>query len=181
MAYKNENSVYADVVALCKAGLSYCGIEGFDVIRATQAVNLNEDQPVILIDRMSSDQYGWQMAKDESKNHQFKHIDEFWQDIKFQVLGLKRRAGVLQTSAVTTSEDAVRSIMTYLQSPAGIRACQSKGYGVLRIKENPEPYFVGDSDTYEISPSFNVTLPLKQSVENVAEAVSSVSGSVESV
>lgn len=181
MAYKNENSVYADVVALCQAGLSYCGIADFVVIRATQAVNLNEGQPAILIDRMSSDQFGWQTSTDSVKNGKFTHTDYFWQDIKFQVLGLKRRAGVLQTSAVTTSEDAVRAIMTYLQSPAGIRACQANGYGVLRIKENPEPYFVGDSDTYEISPSFNVTLPFKQSVENVAEAVSSVSGSVELV
>lgn len=176
MPYINENKLYADIVELVNNGLTYVGISDFTVLRATQVTNLSEITPTVMIDRVSSNQYGWQGGKDYTEDSTFKRKDVFLQEVKFTIRALKRRSGVQQTAEVTTSEDAIRGIMTYFQSMTGIHDAIDKGYQILRLKENPEPYFISDSDQYEKSPSFDLILIIKQTYAKTIDRISSVEG-----
>ena len=183
MSYKNENSVYGDLVTLCTQGLEWAGITGFTVKRANQVVNVNSTNPIVLIDRISSNQFGFQYPKEEynKKEDNFDQKSCFIQDIKFNIRGLKRRAGIQQTPEISTSEDAIRGLMSYFQSPAGRKACSTLGYSVIKPKANPEPFFISDSDQYEKSPSFDIVLPVVQSYDHTIGKIAEVDGEEEPI
>lgn len=172
--YKNENEIYADIISLCDTGLAWSGISGFTSKRAVQALNVNTLSPIILVTRLSSNQYGFQFNKGSYNSSTGKYTEShcFLQDLRFNIRGLKRRSGVQQTSNIFTSEDAVRGVMTYFQSRDGIKACANLGYSVVKPKENPEPFYISDSDQYEKSPSFDLLLSIVQSFDKITGKVS---------
>ena len=174
--YKNENTIYADIIDLCNQGLLWSGISGFTPKRAVQVLNVNTIDPIVLITRLSSNQYGFQFNKGrfDKTAGKYTEMNCFLQDLRFNIRGLKRRSGVQQTGNVFTSEDAVRGLMTFFQSPDGIKACADLGYSIVKPKENPEPFYISDSDQYEKSPSFDLLLSIVQSFDKITGTITGV-------
>lgn len=178
MAYKNENQIYADIISLCNNGLAWCDIAGFTVRRGGQVLNVRSLEPTILVTRLSSNQYAFQFPKGRFVNNEYVESQCFIQDLRFNIRGLKKRAGTQQTADVFTCEDAIRGLMSYFQSLEGIKACYALGYSVIKPKENPEPFYISDSDQYEKSPSFDLILPIIQSFDKVIGTVTEFEGTV---
>ena len=178
MGIKTENQIYYDMVSILNQALSDMSVNGFSVIQSDQSVNLSPDIPVILMDRYYSKRYGWQGRKYVQNNGDFQQVQSYFLDMHFQIRALKRRSGSLQTPDVSTSNDALQSIITWLSSLNGVEYIQNLGYNSLRVVDVRENSFIDKTNLYEKSPSFTLVLTLYQETEVDQDYLSAIQGEI---
>lgn len=160
---RTENMIWKDMFDLLNGIKARKACFGDWTIRqGGQPLVENMQDKSIYITRIASRRYGWQAHKDqwdEEKQKMF-HIEEYFQEILFQVSAFKKRTPDNITEL--TSGDVLNSFITFLQSIDGVKAMHEKGFQTYRILELREPAAVMDNDLYEKLPSFDISIVLVQ-------------------
>ena len=172
---KNENQIWSDIRETVLAGLTANAITGFDVISANQPSKATIEQPTIWIDRVSARRYGWQ-GTDEREDVDNLYLDNtYYEEIMFQITALKKRNTATDTVLTMTSGDVLHLLTTYFNGSGGIGKLETLDFSCLKVGEVRESTFISNSDLYEKTPSFDITLTHMQTVE--AEETPTITGS----
>lgn len=162
MTYKTENEIWADIISLLREAVSAKGITGFTVMRSYQPVD-TQNQPVILIHRISQNRYGWRGRKDKVINGVMRHIERYYQELRFQVDVLKKIN--IQNPEELTASDIANMLVDWLESDKGLKVMRSYGFMPLRIQAMPENQFVNQHDNFQINPHFDIIFYIEQEIE----------------
>lgn len=168
--YKGENQIYADIVEILTTALSEMNIVGWGVTQRNQPTPQGLQNGKIFFDFITTKRLGWQRHYDVEKFTGMVHIEEWQDEVLFQLSAFKKRS-VSDTTATLTSGDVVKRLAQYLQGLRGVELLKSKGYGVLRITEIRSQPFKDDSDLYEKMPSVDISFVLVQNVETEENSV----------
>ena len=159
---RTENWIWKDMFELLNGVLARKCIGDWKIRQGNQPLVENLQDKSIYITRISSRRYGWQAHKDQwdPEKHAMIHIEQYYQEILFQVSAFKKRTPENVTEL--TSGDILNSFITFLQSIDGVKAMHEKGFQTFRIQELREPAAVMDNDLYEKLPSFDISIVLVQ-------------------
>lgn len=168
---RNENTILTDMVAVIRDGLQYSEITGYDVRQGNQPNKATIKQPTVWIDRVSSKRYGIQSKIPVVVGANLVERSLYYQEMMFQITALKTRNAETDTNATMTSGDALNYLATYFNARAGIDKLAENGYASIRVSEVREPFFTSDSDLYERTPSFDLTLTHVQVDDRIIQKV----------
>lgn len=168
---KNENTIMTDMVAVINDGLQYSEITGYIVIQGNQPNKATITQPTIWIDRISSKRYGVQSKLPVVVGDNLVERSLYYQEVIFQITALKTRNDETDTNSTMTSGDALNFLATYFNARAGIDKLAENGYSSIRVSEVREPFFTSDSDLFERTPSFDLTLTHVQVDDRIIQKV----------
>jgi len=158
---KNENQIWQDMVAAVNAGLADNSVTGFEVRQSSQPIKVTIGQPTIWIERVSSKRYGAQITRPIISGGLLFEQSVYYQEIIFQVSAIKKRLPA-NTVSTQTAGDVLNILVTYFNGPEGIATLAGKSFSALLISEVREPVATLDSDLYEKTPSFDITVIHKQ-------------------
>lgn len=161
MTYKTENDIWADMVTLLNDALTAKSITGMTVMRSFQPIDVT-GKNLVLINKISSKRYGWRGRHDKVINNTMKHIEKYFQEMRFQVSVLK--AINLADINETTAEDIANMLIDYLLSDKGLKKLRSKGYMPIRIVDVRNPTFVNQTDNYQFNPNFDIICTIQQEI-----------------
>lgn len=165
---KNENQIWADIISLLNQAVTVKGITGFKVMRSYQPIDV-QTQPVILIHRISQNRYGWRGRRNKLVNGLMRHIEVYYQELRFQIDVLKR-IDISNPSELTAS-DIANMLVDWLESDKGLKALRSKGFMPLRIQAMPESPFVNQQDNYQINPHFDLICYIEQEIDDTQDVI----------
>lgn len=168
--YKGENQIYADIVSVLNTAISEMNITGWGVTQRNQPTPQTLQNGKIFFDFISTKRLGWQRHYDKYVDGEIVHIEEWQDEVLFQLSAFKKRE-VTDTTATLTSGDVIKRLAQYLQGLRGVELLKSKGYGVLRITDIRSQPFKDDSDLYEKMPSVDISFVLVQNVETDENSV----------
>jgi hypothetical protein len=177
---KNENQIWQDVVDSVKAGLEYNEITDFEVRQSSQPSKATINSPTLWVERVSSKRYGCQSRLPVRVGSALVEKIIYYQEAVYQITAMKKR---LPTDTVNTQTagDVLNLLTTYFSSSSGIEKLNEKGFNCLRITEVREPSNIMDSDLYEKTPSFDITLTHIQEDTKVIQKVDEFTATVERV
>lgn len=155
--FKTEYKIWKDLVAAVKDGLAYNEITGWDVFQANQPSKSTLNKPTIWIERVSSKRYGWQSATPTMTLSGLNEKQIYYQEVIYQITAMKKRS-LTMDETTETSGDVLNHLATYFVSRAGTDKLSENDYSCLRVTEVREPPFTTDSDLYEKTPSFDLTI-----------------------
>lgn len=178
MALKIETTILTDIISVLSQGIAQMNINGFVARQAAQPFIATNTTPSFLVDIISAPRYGWQHQVDKTnKNDELIHHELFYQEMTFQITALKKKTAV---KGEITAIDAINLLACYLNSDDGVNAIRERGYGVLKISEIRTGYYVSDSELFERSPNFDLTINFRQEVcseiANFKSVISEVKG-----
>lgn len=177
---KNENQIWQDVVVAVKAGLEYNEITDFEVRQSSQPSKVTINSPTLWIERVSSKRYGCQSRLPEKVGSALVEKIIYYQEVIYQISALKKR-NPTDTVSTQTAGDVLNMLVTYFNGSSGIAKLKEKGFNCLRITEVREPANTMDSDLYEKTPSFDITLTHVQEDTKVIPKVDAFELTVERV
>lgn len=170
MSYKTENQIFTDIKAVLDAFLATLTSQsGWKVLRGNQPVPVGINNKMILISKVYATRYGWQGSTDKDIADNYKHVEMWWEELRWQLSFFCQRDPKNDTTATWTAEDMAKRVMAYLDGMAGLQALLKKGYRKLRNAMITPGSFVNDSELYEFNPSFDIVLLHQQTVESAAQ------------
>lgn len=179
MTLKIETTILTELIAIITEAISAMDIKSFKARQSAQPYVLTNDSPSFLVDVISAPRYGWQHQADKvNDKDELIHHEYFYQEVTFQITALKKKNAV---KGEITALDAINLLACYMNSDDGINAFRSRGYGVLKISEIRTGYYVSDSDLFERSPNFDVTLNFRQEVSSHIADIKSVISEVKEI
>lgn len=175
---KTENQIWADIIAGVKAGIAEKSIIGFGVQKGYQPSKSSISDPTIWIERVTSGRYGSQARRPEVVDESLIENEEYYEEIMIQITARKFRNPATDTVSTQTSGDAMNLLASYFNSQPGIDQLLSLNFNCIKVTDVREPSSISDSDIYEKTPSFDLTLTHVQAdiraVPNVDEGELSV-------
>lgn len=155
---KNENTILDEIAKVVEAGLEYNELTGFDVIASHQPSKATIIKPTLWVERVSSKRYGCQSRLPVKQGSALVEQETYYQDIIFQITALKKRHLETDDKDTTTASDVLNWLASYFNGAAGRAKLNENGYSCIRVTEVREPAFTSDSDLYEKTPSFDITI-----------------------
>lgn len=172
MAVKYENQIWEELAGVIQSALAKQGITEFAVKPGTPD-HKPDGTPEIILHKTLETPVGSQSVHDftDDATGLLVHEESYLIELTFAATAYKKRDDATAPAAFTAS-DALQAVMAYLLSPNGIRYLKALGYGILPVKEIVQTYVVDEDGAYQITPSFNFTVCIKQSRRSpVAELV----------
>lgn len=162
--YKTENQVWADIIRVVSEWAQSNSLSSWVVKQGHQPQIVDINSQLILVDRITSNRYGWQSDKtyyDTTKDQVENHVC-YLSEMTFQLSFFKRRNPKNDTLSTLTSSDVANRLLTYFMSGLGLSTLRALGYGLLRTTELREPIFSDENDAYQRYPNFDITLNFPQ-------------------
>ena len=131
MTYKTENDIWADMIALLNEALTAKQVTSMTVMRSFQPIDVT-GKNLVLINKISSRRYGWRGRYNKIINNTMKHIEKYFQEMRFQINVLKKIN--LDDISEITASDIANMLIDYLLSDKGLKSLRSRGYMPLRLK-----------------------------------------------
>ena len=158
---KTERNIWIDVISFIK---STHGIEGYEVLQSAQAQLIKQSPKALILDMIGAPNLSWQGNKDVSNGGELmEHQEIFYQEYNFQLSCSKKKS---VNDRDFSAFDILLLVATFLQSEAGIDMITKAGYGIERIRDIRNSYFINESDVYERLPSFDFSLVRKQIIRS---------------
>ena len=173
MAIKSENQIYADIIGFINAALSALDIQGWQVLQLRQPIKLTEVNPTIFVTCTNKRRRGWQYRDYKTVNDEFRHIEQFKQEIDVQFSALRRRE-LEDTTDTINSADVLEYLKTYMLNPYSLQDLRNMGYRIYQPSEIQSPEFIDDSDNFEFMPFFTTTFILEQSLSSPEKSIDKV-------
>lgn len=168
MTYKTENNIWVDMIALLNQALAAKDITDMTVMRANQPFDVTK-KSVVLISRINSSRYGWRGRKNKVINSQMTHIENYFQELQFQITVLKQAK--INDIEDLTATDIANKLVDYLLSNKGLESLRGLGYMPLRITRVREPTFVNETDNYQVNPNFDLICYIQQEIDDTENVV----------
>ena len=161
MTYKNENDIWVDMIALLNEALTAKNITNMTVMRSFQPTDVT-GKNLVLINKISSRRYGWRGKHNTIIDGVMKHIEKYFQEMRFQISVLKK-INLADTSEITAA-DVANMLIDYLLSDTGLKSMRSKGYMPIRVVDVRNPSFVNVNDNYQFNPNFDLICTVQQEI-----------------
>jgi len=158
---KTENQIWKDMMAVVQTGLTYFDISDFEIRQSNQPSKVTIDTPTIWIERVSSKRYGVQSTIPIMVDGQLVEQSSYYQEIIFQITALKKRL-VSDDEDSQTAGDVLNLLTTFFNGSVGVRAMAEKSLSSIWITSVNEPAEIMDSELFEKTPSFDITVICKQ-------------------
>jgi len=155
---KTENQIWADIIAAVNAGLVAQSVSGFSVQQGAQPSKSTISGPTIWAERVSSKRWGAQSRLPETIDGVLKEHGVYYQEIMIQITARKSRDPQTDTVTTQTSGDAANLLATYFNGTQGINKLSELGFNCIKVTDVRELAPMSDSDLYEKTPSFDLTL-----------------------
>lgn len=168
MTYKTENDIWKDMISLFNEALTAKQITGMTVMRAVQPVDVT-GKSLVLLQRVNARRYGWRGRHETTVADSLHHIENYYQEMRFQVTVLKK-IDITKIDELTAS-DIANMIVDYLLSDTGLKSLRSKGYMPLRIAEVREPSFTNEGENYQIHPNFDLVCYVQQETSELQKVI----------
>ena len=180
MAIKSENQIYADIIGFTNGALTALEITGWQVLQLYQPLNLVELEPTIYVTCSTKSRRGWQHRNYIKEQNQYKHKEEFKEEVTVQFSALRRRE-LDDTVNTLNSSDVLEYLKTYMLKPDSLKILRQLGYLIYQPSEVQRPDFFDDSDNFEFMPFFSVTFVLDQSLISPQNVINSVTYTIKGV
>lgn len=154
-----DNDLIRTFLPLVKNGLAVVPYQDVAVKQNWQPTAQGANtQPTVYFHKLGDKRYGFTGRYDDynSVTNRFDHSEIQCYETTFQVSTLVRQNPKVTDSF--TAADLLNQVAMILNSDTTRFAMASKGVGLLRIIEVPNPYFNDDRDQFEASPSFDFIL-----------------------
>ena len=161
MTYKTENDIWADMIALLNEALTAKQVTSMTVMRSFQPIDVT-GKNLVLINKISSRRYGWRGRYNKIINNTMKHIEKYFQEMRFQINVLKKIN--LDDISEITASDIANMLIDYLLSDKGLKSLRSRGYMPLRIIDVRIPSFTNENDNYQLNPNFDLICTVQQEI-----------------
>lgn len=156
------------MIALLNEAVSAKSITDMTVMRANQPFDVTK-KSAVLISRIQSNRYGWRGRKSKIINSVMKHVENYYQELQFQITVLKKSK--LDDLTDLTATDIANKLVDYLESNSGLAKLRQLGYMPLRITNVREPTFVNETDNYQINPNFDLVCYVQQEINDTENVV----------
>lgn len=171
-----EYNIASAVIGVIQSGLTQLEMTNWSVIQGAQSVVHPLTRPTFVLTLISNNRYGWQHSKETYTNGKFLHKDFVYQTMSYQLTAFK-----LDRNNQESAMDACTTLAMFLNSDAAIEALQKQGYGISRIGEIRGGVWINDSDRYEMSPSFDFDISLRQELTSYVEPATEIEGIIKGV
>lgn len=158
---KTERNIWTDIISFIKATP---GIDGYEVLQAAQAQLIKPNQKVLILDMIGVPNLSWQGNKDISIGSDYmEHQEIFYQEYNFQLSCFRKKS---VNDRDFSAFDILLLVTVFLQSEVGVDMITKAGYGIERIRDIRNNYFLNENDVYERLPSFDFSLIRKQTIRS---------------
>lgn len=163
MTIKYENLITADLVDVIGRALESRGITGFAVKYSDQPVSV-DDGPAVILRKTAEALTGTPHRYDLADDGRFlQHEEAYLMELTYAVTTVKRRDPQNDTPDTMTASDVLQALAAWFLSMGGMRAMRDLGYGVLPVKHLRQVYTADAAGHYELTPTFELTLGIRQS------------------
>lgn len=164
MTIKYENRIWADLTDVIGLALDSRGITGFTVKPSDQPIKIDDDSPAVIVRKTAETITGTPHRYDLAGDGNFlQHEEAYLLELTYEVAAVKRRDPQNDTVDTVTAADALQTLASWFLSANGLRAMRDLGYGVMPIKHLRQTYTADEQGHYELTPTFDLTLSIRQS------------------
>lgn len=168
---KTENEMFALLRGCIIEGLSYFGVENFDVRKFAQA-NFNHGDWLVLLNLTDTSRIGWQSHTYKDVNGNYVREDQWCEEQSYQISTMKRMRSD-DTEDTITAEDVSSYLISWFNGPA-IMKLREQGVAPLYIDPNSIIVYNDDSDLYQRRPVFTVKIHVPKKFQASATAISAL-------
>lgn len=164
--------MWTKIIALFRHACIVMNLPEYVVKKGAQHTIGSFIQPLILINKIGSTNLSWGGEEYNYQETQEKlyRIEQLLQEVSFQITVLKRDT----EDDVNSPSDAVLKLQMYLNGNAGLDKAKELGIQLGRITNARHPIWVDEGQAYESSPSFDLTVYMKQSIEMLQEGIDEI-------
>lgn len=176
-----DNSIIKELITVLKSGFTGLSLS-VTVKQANQPTQQGVvSTPVIYISKIGDRRIGSPQKEDKYDEEilTMVHTETQVYETTFQINALSTQNPSNTTQH--TASDLINFAAYILQGESALVSLRAKNIGVLRVTDIRNPYFVNDSDQFQASPSFDVTLTHKQVIITTAPVVVSTEYNVQRV
>lgn len=153
------------------------GYSGVSVARSYQPDNEGrETGPVVYINVISSNRYGWQSRKDRldiPSGNAF--VDESqWVRSSYQFTSLSPLES-------PSSGDLANMCALIFNSRIVVESLMQQGVGIERITDIRQPYIKNDRNQFEMTPSFDVIFTHQRKIQQASNVITGVAVDIHSI
>lgn len=169
---KTENQIWAFLVEKFNQELQNNGFTDWVVLRNYQPSIQGLKDKAIYLYKASKRRIGTQGLITEMDNKgQWQTVDHWYEEILFQVGGFAKRNPETETVDTLTSEDAIDTLMAYVNSARKVQEWKTAGYEVIKATNMRSMDYETDSGLQEKLPQFDFLLCVEQSKLKKVEEV----------
>lgn len=153
------------------------GYAGVMVARSYQPDNEGrETGPIVYINVISSNRYGWQSRKDrfDIPSGELFSDESQWIRSTYQFTSLSPIES-------PSSGDLSNVCAMIFNSRSVIESLMSQGVGIERITDIRQPYIKNDRNQFEMTPSFDVIFTHQRKIEQASNAITGVAVDIHSI
>ena len=177
MSFKTDNQIFKDIIGVIDGYLAASGQPGWQTVQAEQPVPVAISDKMVLVSRVYMRPVGWQGSEDKDVGYSYTHIEKQRAELRLQLTFLCQRHPATDTVATWTAQDMAEHLRMYLNGYNGIMALAALGYRTLRCTNIRLGSFIDDSESYQMEPSFDLTLLYTQTLES--EQIAATIGDLE--